>query len=61
MIKEIIDAIVAISFCLTITFGAKEVYIFVKKETAKLLQRGQNDLSDFNRGLTKRDYNWEKE
>ncbi len=60
MIKEIIDALIAIAFCLSLTLGGREVYFFMKKETAKLLQRGQNDLSDFNRKLTKREYDWEK-
>lgn len=61
MLKEIIDALIAIAFCLSLTLGGKEVYTFIKKETANLLQRGQNDLSDFNRGLTKRKYYWEKQ
>jgi hypothetical protein len=60
MIREIIDALVAIAFCVGLTFGGKEAYKFVKKETAKLLIRGQNDLSDFNRGLTKKKFDWEK-
>ncbi len=60
MIREIIDAIIAIAFCFSIVFGSKEAYTFVKKETAKLLSRGQNNLSDFNKNLTKKQYDWEK-
>lgn len=60
MIREITDALVAIAFCLSLTLGGKEAYTFVKQETAKLLQRGQNDLSKFNQALTDRKFDWEK-
>lgn len=60
MIREITDAMIAIAFCFTLVLGGKEAYTFVKKETAKLLSRGQNNLSDFNKKLTKKQYGWEK-
>lgn len=60
VIKEITDALIAIAFCLSLTFGGKEAYVFIKQETAKLLHRGQNNLSNFNRSLTKKHYDWEK-
>ncbi len=60
MIKEIIDAVIAVAFCMTLALGAKETYAFFKKESILLLKRGQNDLSNFNQSLTKKSYDWEK-
>ena len=60
MIREIIDALVTVTFWLTLAVSGKEAYLFMKTETTKILQRGQNDLSDFNRSLTKKHYDWEK-
>lgn len=58
--KEIIDAVVALAFCMSVGFGGKATYVFFKKETVKVLQRGQNDTHEFSRKLTGKRFDWEK-
>lgn len=58
--KEIIDATVTAAFCMSLVFGTKETFKFFRKETIKILHRGQNDISKFNRSLTKKQFDWEK-
>ncbi len=61
MIKDLVDAVIALIFCGSMSFGSVEVYKLFKTEAKKVLEKGSEDTLPFSRELSKKKFDWEVE